>query len=365
MMPPASRSTVPEGARWRVAAGIWLAACFAGAAAPASAAPAGDAARCGVDVARYAQPPTGYLCEVLRTIEERALAIGNVDWPQMRQDVLEETRDARSESDLYPAIAAALRRLDPHSRLFTPARAAQLQSAQSRVDRVQPDPGTGVAYVDLRGFRGTDAESMSAYVRTLREGIAEAEAARTCAYIVDLRRNPGGNMWPTLLGLQPLLGSGVVGGFRARDGSEAWWRIEPDRVSTADVVAISAQRPLPRSDDAAARPVAVLLGTDTASAGEAVAIAFHERPSTRFFGWHTAGLTTANATFTLPDRAVLVLAVFDMIDRNGNAYSRYISPDEETVAAIRVHRLHRFDDVTRRAATDWLRSTPACAGAQR
>jgi len=50
-----------------------------------------------------------------------------------------------------------------------------------------------------------------------------------------------------------------------------------------------------------------------------------------------------------------------MIDRRGNAYSRYVSPDEETVAAIRVHRLHRYDDVTRLAAAEWLGSTPACA----
>jgi len=63
----------------------------------------------------------------------------------------------------------------------------------------------------------------------------------------------------------------------------------------------------------------------------------------------------------MSDQAALVLAVADMIDRRGNAYSRYVSPDEETVAAIRVHRLHRYDDVTRLAAAEWLGSTPACA----
>jgi C-terminal processing protease CtpA/Prc len=301
------------------------------------------------------------LCEALRTIEQQALAVGMVDWTEIKRQALAETRDARSESDVHSAIAATLRRLDPHSRFLAPVRAGELRSAQTRVDRVQPNPETAIAYIDMRGFRGTDPESMLAYVRALREGIADAEAGRTCGYIVDLRRNPGGNMWPALLGVQPLLGTGVVGGFRTRDGSEAWWRLEPDRASAADVVAIAARKPLPRSDTAAARPVAVLLGTETASAGEAVAIAFRERPATRFFGWHTAGLTTANATFKLSDQAALVLAVAEMIDRRGNAYSRYVSPDEETVAAMRVHRLHRYDDVTRLAAAQWLGSTPACA----
>jgi len=337
------------------------AAGFAGAIASASADPASEAARCGVDLERYRQPPTPYLCDALRVIEEQAHAVNTVDWPRIKREVLADTRDARSESDVHPVIASALSRLDPHSRFLAPARAADLRSAQTRVDRVLPNSQTAVAYVDLRGFRGTDPASMLAYVRSLREGIAAAEAGRTCGYIVDLRRNPGGNMWPALLGLQPLLGTGVVGGFRTRDGTQAWWQLEPDRARAADVVAIASLNPLPRSDAAAARPVAVLLGTETASAGEAVAIAFRQRPATRFFGWHTAGLTTANATFKLRDQAALVLAVADIIDRDGNAYSRYVSPDEETVAALRVHRLHRYDDVTRNAATEWLASTPDCA----
>jgi C-terminal processing protease CtpA/Prc len=339
------------------------AAACAGTIASASANPADDAARCGVDVDRYLQPPTPYLCDALRVIEERAHAIGTVDWPRIKREVLAETRNARSESDVHPAIATALGSLDPHSRLLPPARAAELRSAQARLDRVQPNSETAIAYVDLRGFRGTDPASMLAYVSALREGIAAAEAGRTCGYIVDLRRNPGGNMWPALLALQPLLGTGIVGGFRTRDGREAWWQLEPDHASAADVVAIASRVPLPRVDTAAVRPVAVLLGTETASAGEAVAIAFRQRPATRFFGWHTAGLTTANATFPLPDRAALILAVADLVDRDGNAYSRYVVPDEETVAALRVHRLHRYDDVTRSAAAAWLGSTPACAAA--
>lgn len=317
---------------------------------------------CGADLDRQAQPGAAYVCDVVRAIEAQALAIGMVDWPQIKRDLVAQTRDVRSESDAHAAIAATLQRLDRHSRFLPSARVTELRSPQKRSDRVQTNADTGVAYIEVRGFRGIEPDSMLAYVRALRDGIAEAEAGRTCGYIVDLRRNPGGNMWPQLLGLQPLLGTRVVGGFRMRDGTQAWWRLEHDRASAAEVVAIAVGKPLARGDAAAARPVAVLVGTDTASAGEAVAIAFRERPATRFFGWHTAGLTTANATVTLTDQAALVLAVADMIDRKGNAYTLHVAPDEETVAALRVHRLHRYDDVTRMAAAEWLRTTPACAG---
>lgn len=78
------------------------AASLAATVVPVSAEPASD---CGVDVDRYSQPSTAYLCDALRTIEEQALAVGMVDWPQIKRQVLAETRDARSESDVHSAIA--------------------------------------------------------------------------------------------------------------------------------------------------------------------------------------------------------------------------------------------------------------------
>ena len=325
---------------------------------------ADDAAtRCGVPAASYAHPPTAYACESIAIIETRAVVLASANWwPAIKAELLAAAANATAVEDVHAPLAAVVRRLDGHSRFLDPQRAKELRAAQTRVDRVRTDTHAGMAYVDLRGFVGTDPDSMQAYVRTLREGIAEAERAGACGYIVDLRRNPGGNMWPALLGLQPLLGSGTVGGFRTRDGAHAYWKLERDRATAAGVVALAARDALPAAESAAARPVAVLLGTDTASSGEAVAIAFRERPQTRSFGWHTAGLTTANAGFALRDNARLVLAVAEMIDRNGRVYAPHVSPDEETAAALRVHRAGRYVDVTRNAAAAWLAERRACGG---
>ena len=186
-----------------------------------------------------------------------------------------------------------------------------------------------------------------------------AESAGTCGYIVDLRRNPGGNMWPALLGLQPLLGDGVVGAFRTRDGTLSRWRLDAAHAGIEGTVVVeSAQSPA--ASGAASKPVAVLLGTGTASAGEAIAIAFRDRAGTRSFGWHTAGLTTANAGFHLSDDATLYVAVAQMTDRRGNDYLPYVTPDEETVAALRVHKTGRYEDVTRKAAAVWLAGVAGC-----
>ena len=100
---------------------------------------------------------------------------------------------------------------------------------------------------------------------------------------------------------RPLLGDGEVGAFVAPDGTRTPWRIESgtprqyaDRWGPEPLA-----RPMP--------PVDVLTGPRTASAGEAVAIAFRGRPDTRSFGEPTFGVPTANAPYLLSDGALVVL----------------------------------------------------------
>jgi C-terminal processing protease CtpA/Prc len=92
--------------------------------------------------------------------------------------------------------------------------------------------------------------------------------------------------------------------------------------------------------------MALLMTTDTASSGEAVVIAFIDRPNTRRFGTATRGLTTANDGFPLPDGATLMVTVGTFVDRFGRVYGQAIEPDQyvggqdsqiQTVAAAWIH----------------------------
>ena len=98
-------------------------------------------------------------------------------------------------------------------------------------------------------------------------------------------------------------------------------------------------------------PVAVLIGPQTASSGEATALSFKGRPNTQFFGQPTAGFTPANRTFKLSDGAVLVLIVSWMTDRNGEKYPN-VTPDEPGSSP----------EDTQQKALDWLRAQPTCQG---
>ncbi|MFI5825003.1 S41 family peptidase [Streptomyces rishiriensis] len=75
-----------------------------------------------------------------------------------------------------------------------------------------------MAYVSLPAVQGSDA-AYERYVRQGREAVAKADRPGACGWVVDLRRNHGGNMRPMLAVAGPILGDGKVGMFGAGHGS--------------------------------------------------------------------------------------------------------------------------------------------------
>jgi C-terminal processing protease CtpA/Prc len=96
----------------------------------------------------------------------------------------------------------------------------------------------------------------------------------------------------------------------------------------------------------------------TASSGEVVAIAFRGRDRERSFGEPTAGLSTANRTFLLPDGAMLVLTTAIDVDRAGHRYGEKVDPDENV-------RQVGNRDLVLEAATTWLVNSSGCRAQQR
>jgi hypothetical protein len=108
-------------------------------------------------------------------------------------------------------------------------------------------------------------------------------------------------------------------------------------------------------------PVAVLVDGSTASSAEAITIAFHGRPSTRFFGTRTAGKSTAVQPFKLDDGAELYLTTAIDADRTGKQYPDGFTPDQ-VFPSTTVMPPEGSDPVVQAAQT-WLVAniTPAAA----
>jgi C-terminal processing protease CtpA/Prc len=222
-------------------------------------------------------------------------------------------------------------------------------------DDYQPPTGRlldgGIAYLELPGLGG--GPKANEYDDTVHELIGRIDDGSVRGFVVDLRRNTGGNMWPMLAGIGPLAGAGTLGAFVGGAGTTEWTydaTLGAAKSGGHEVARVSKPQAL-RAD----LPVALLTGPLTASSGEAIVVAFAGRERTRRFGEGTRGVPTANASMRLSDGALLVLTVSREADRTGKTYDDVIPPDE-TIATDWA-RFATGDDPVLAAACRWLAAT--------
>ncbi len=256
-----------------------------------------------------------YLSAALDSIERSILRPGNLNWTVLRDSAMILAAGAQRSYDTYPAIEWTLRRANKHSFLQVPTPGAVATMLPGRVGYVHV-PQRGGAAVAL-------ADSLHEAVRTLtRDG--------ACAWIVDVRANGGGNMWPMLAGVGPLLGDTLVGSFGGQADSPRWhYRhgvsgilAASGRLDTASRITTAPLDPVP-----ATVPVAILFDGGTGSSGEAVVIAFLGRPNVRTFGSPSAGFATVNRGVRLPDGANMVVTTGYNADRRGISHGDQLTPD--------------------------------------
>ena len=256
--------------------------------------------------------------EAIDVLQREAYFADRVDWSDVRVKAGKMLQEGNAASD---AIRFAIAQLhDGHSFYIGKQAADNLRSNVATDDFGIEHASHGrFAYLKVPHFAGSADVRMTAFANDLRRRIALLEREKPCGWVVDLRSNVGGNMGPMLSGLRPLLGEGVLGRFAGRQRSTEWRADELDRsVASGALVTVQVQ-------DA---PVAVLVGPDTKSSGEAVFVSFIGRARTRSFGQATAGKSSGNRGIRLSDGSMLLVMGALMEDRDGHVFGGPIMPDE-------------------------------------
>ena len=264
-----------------------------------------------------------YLDGALTVMELNSVRRYEIDWPVFREETFAEAAGAETTADTYPAIEGALERIgDGHSFFRAPIQSPPAPAGEEPSADLLGDVG----YLSVPSFSGggNEGDALAARYHAAIEGVDTLGAS--CRWVVDLRGNTGGNMWPMLAGVGPILGEGTVGYFVDPDSLRQAWIYEGGAARIDDAVIASAGTGYELT--APAPHVAVLTDSLTASSAEAVAVAFRGRPDARAFGGATWGVSTANAAFPLGDGAVLFLTVSTMADRHGSVYGGSLAPDE-------------------------------------
>jgi carboxyl-terminal processing protease len=307
-----------------------------------------------------------YVEAALALMREHSLRRAEVDWPALRTRALEHARGAVTAADAHLAVRFAVRELgDRHSYLQSAAATRTLsRTAVSNARTGSPaTPPQGrrlterLAYLRVPSFAGGTPVQQVDFAETLKNTIQLHDGPQICGWVVDLRQNSGGNLWPMLAGLGPLLGEGELAASVYPDGRRTpiWYR--DGQAGFGDYTQLRLRAPYAA---AAGVPVAVLLGPGTASSAEVLAVAFRGRAATRSFGAPTRGLSAGNRTFPLADGAALVLTVAATRDAAGQVYAGPIAPDEAVARRAAPSGPDALGDAPLEAAVEWLEAGDVC-----
>ena len=180
-------------------------------------------------------PPAAvaYMTAALDTLERHSINRYRIDWPAFRRDALSRIAGAVTTRDTYPALRATLAALGDHHSFFIPpdggldallgtaGSAAHGDAGRAGEPTGQALPG-GIGYVAIPDFSGSGTQA-TGFADALQDVVEAVDATAPCGWIVDLRENPGGNMWPMIAGVGPILGEGVLGAFVDPDSVRQLW----------------------------------------------------------------------------------------------------------------------------------------------
>ncbi len=295
-----------------------------------------------MDLRSYA----GIVLHIIRT--KSIFAERFQEWDRLKAELLEKAACKNDISQIHDLIRWVLHKRigDRHSFFLT--RKEFEKSLQGERPLPSGQYEDGVAYLNLPYHLQSEAALSQCYASRINSLIAEYDRVDTQGWVVDLRGNGGGNVWPMITGLGPLLGNGVLGylkndrepkwacqAFRHQDGSSwlgnrLYFKLEekPHVLKNTDC------------------PVAVLTGDGTGSAGEVVAIAFIGNSNACRFGEKTNGLTTTNYPYRLPQKGMLIVSVGFYANRFGEELKGPIEPEKpvagEAVLTVAKNWIHTF-----------------------
>ncbi|MEM9258333.1 MAG: S41 family peptidase, partial [Bacteroidota bacterium] len=275
-----------------------------------------------------------YLQEFFDTVRPAALYREKIDWGSLEKDARNLATGAQTKADTYSAIQYTLSRINKHSFFQSPTASAAMAGEDLPDDR--PDPNlhytTGrrineeVAYLEMPAIGSRHQPTLESFADSLQGLIAALDTETTTGWVLDLRKNEGGNCWPMLAGVGPLLGEGICGHFQAPNGDNAQpWSYENGKSLQGESEIVGTRNYVLKNPKAR---IAVLTGPQTISSGEVTTTAFIGHPRARSFGQPTGGFATTNSDFELSDGATVYLTVSVYADRNKQPVGEKIIPDE-------------------------------------
>ena len=281
-----------------------------------------------------------YLDKSLSIIEQNALNSKDINWKKLRKDVYDKASGAQQYEDILNLYPFIFERINDHhaslkfrSKTYSWNKPLQNESstaiklATKRYITVRSETiGKEIGYILVPGNSDFRGQHMDSITKSIKKAIATVNNKNIKGWIIDLRVNTGGNMYPMIAGLSDFIGEGKVGGFLTPNYQPDGNWIIKNGTFFVDSVKVTTVKydgyPIKPN-----MPIAILISRNTASSGEMTAISTIGRKKSIVIGELSAGYTTSNLGFKLNDYSGLNLAVDYASDRKGKIYPKNIEPD--------------------------------------
>lgn len=308
---------------------------------------------------------------VYHFIKENSILRKNANWDLIDQTFNNNLRNATSDIDTMQCFVQVLQQLnDVHSQIFYNGRSyghypefddstlARLQALNDKVIQSTNILRTSLinnkyAYVRIPTVSINNQSEINSFSLLLCDSISALNAFKPKGYIIDLRLNGGGNIYPMLAGLSSLLGENTIGFEVDVDGNvDREWKIKDSNFIIGGYQATSLKNK--RIKRLRKIPVVVITGPVTRSAGSMVAIAFIGRAESIIIGEPTAdGYSTSNNYFSFSPNLTLNFATNYVADRNGVVYKNSVPPEISIYGGDDFENL--MNDLKIQASINWFK----------
>ena len=260
--------------------------------------------------------PKGYVRYAVALLDRDALYADRPEWKEKRAEVLAAPVADLDEAHRLIQEAASVAG-GKHSFIMAPVRDTTTYEEIAPEVRLLED---NLIYAVLPAHTGVKV-SDSLYIHTVFDFLQAHLDAR--GVILDLRGNTGGNMYPMIASVSPLLPDGIVLKFQSRKQTSPIW---------LSYVTESCQLPAESiAKFPSSTPVAILTDDHTGSSGEATLLCFRGLDNVKTFGGPTAGYASGNMSYTLSDGYLFAITRSADIARTGEVFCEDpILPDYPT-----------------------------------
>jgi len=268
-----------------------------------------------------------YLINALKIMQTKSVNKAKIDWNSVQLKALNSAKNAKTIRDTYPIIKETLSSLnDSHSNFYPPEMVKAYTLGYRATGQTFPViksemKANKYAYISLPDIGSFNNDDWNEYVNDFYRQVNILQLQKPKGWIIDLRENFGGMLYPMYAAIAPFLDRANVVGIKDAEGKIDYFNYKHDKFyegqQASQYFIIKEKKPKKIKS-----PIAILVAKKTGSSAEFVTAAFVGQKKAAIIGENTQGLTSGNQEYKLADGAFIALTVGNIVNRTGKEYTK-------------------------------------------